>query len=124
MNDTPNNPSMQVINSILGRVKEKKTKTAVRLRAEGAINALDVAGPRVLELTDALQKANKQAEHFERLWYLRSDELEEMQREMEHWKKEAESYKPAWDAMKLENSELRAELKEVSRYLPGRTIEL
>jgi hypothetical protein len=32
-------------------------------------------------LTDALKKANAQAEHFEREWYLRGDELEELKQE-------------------------------------------
>lgn len=46
-----------------------------------------------------------------------AENFEEMQREMEHWKKEAESYKPAWDAIKQENSDLKAEML-VRRYLP------
>jgi hypothetical protein len=35
----------------------------------------------VERLTDALKKANAQAEHFEREWYLRGDELEKLKQE-------------------------------------------
>ncbi len=46
---------------------------------EDAATAIELLHARVQELEVGLKKANAQAEHFEREWYLRGDELEAAQ---------------------------------------------
>lgn len=43
----------------------------------------DTLRAEVERLTDCLQKANEQAEHFEREWYLRGDEVERLRKDAE-----------------------------------------
>ena len=44
----------------------------------GDVNLNDEAADEIERLTQALKKANDQAEHFEREWYLRGDEIERL----------------------------------------------
>ena len=48
------------------------------------LSIADEAADEIERLTQALKKANDQAEHFEREWYLRGDALEVAVRQNEH----------------------------------------
>ena len=47
----------------------------------------------VERLTGCLERANSQAEHFERSWYLRGDELDDARAEVKALRKDAERYR-------------------------------
>jgi len=51
-----------------------------------AQSALDELRREVERLTSALTKANSQAEHFEREWYLRGDEVEALRADAERYR--------------------------------------
>ena len=56
-----------------GRVRYPGQEAIARLRAEGE------------RLTAVVKAANAQAEHFERQWYLRGDEVEALRADAERW---------------------------------------
>jgi chromosome segregation ATPase len=66
------------------------------LRAEVA--ALAAKDAEIARLTDCLQKANKQAEHFEREWYLRGDALEKTEQEAAELRAEVDRLHDAIEA--------------------------
>lgn len=76
-------------------------------------------------LTAALKKANEQAEHFEREWYLRGDELEQLQAELVREAQRTANEKLRADQMTEQhrmqaamNPEARAELAQLRESKP------
>jgi chromosome segregation ATPase len=55
-------------------------------------NEADALRVEVERLTECLHRANAQAEHFEREWYLRGEEVDALCAEVQTWKLQSESY--------------------------------
>ena len=64
---------------------ERLRRPVTRINAEVALlaEAAGTAADEIERLTACLKKANDQAEHFEREWYLRGDEIERLTAELE-----------------------------------------
>ena len=64
-------------------------------KADGALccDCADTLRARVAELEAKLKKANSQAEHFEREWYLRGDALESLELKQAEAEKDAARYR-------------------------------
>ena len=68
----------------------------------------------LLVLRTALTKANSQAEHFERLWYLRGDEIEKLQESLADTLYFLERHSNRWDGI---NGKHPYEVVETARAL-------
>lgn len=70
------------------------------------------------QLKTCLKTANEQAEHFERNWYLRGDEIDQLRAEVAGLKTGYEAYERVNAELKAENEALRKELPGIRPFKP------
>ena len=78
---------------LISRLRARQRVTTSNSTGESGYNQIITTDPLCQEaadeierLTQALKKANDQAEHFEREWYLRGDEIERLRADAERYR--------------------------------------